>query len=86
MTIGALIRLLIVTAWLTLFVRHLVTHLAPAFGLDQGHDIGVVLRANLGREFLYDLVQEGESFRIRLKRAVLDVDTLRPQGKVSIVL
>ena len=61
MTIGALIRLLIVTAWLTLFVRHLVTHLAPGFGLDQGHDIGVVLRANLGREFLYDLVQESRS-------------------------
>lgn len=61
MTIGALIRLLIVTAWLTLFVRHLVTHLAPGFGLEQGHDIGVVLRANLGREFLYDLVQESRS-------------------------
>ena len=35
---------------------------------------------------IYDLVCDGESFRIRLKRAVLDVDTLRPQGKVSIVL
>ena len=35
---------------------------------------------------IYDLAGDGESFRIRLKRAVLDVDTLRPQGKVSIVL
>ncbi len=39
---------------------------------------------------IYDLVPDGGAFRIpfriRLKRAVLDVDTLRPQGKVSIVL
>lgn len=61
MTFGALIRLLIVAAWLALFVRHLVTHVAPGFGLEQGHDIGAVLRANVGREFLYDLVQESRS-------------------------
>jgi p-cumate 2,3-dioxygenase beta subunit len=35
---------------------------------------------------LYELVPTESSFRIRLKRAVLDVDTLRPQGKVSIIL
>ena len=35
----------------------------------------------------YDLVPAVEGgFRIRRKRAVLDVDTLRPQGKVSIIL
>lgn len=61
MSVGALIRLLIVVAWLALFVRHLVTHLAPGMGLKTGHDIGAVLRANLGREFLYDLVQESRS-------------------------
>ena len=61
MTIGALIRLLIVAAWLALFVRHLVTHVAPGFGLARGHDIGAVLRANLNHEFLYDLVQESRT-------------------------
>ena len=36
---------------------------------------------------LYRLVaQAGGGFKIRSKRAVLDVDTLRPQGKVSIIL
>ncbi len=61
MTLGALIRLLIVAAWLALFVRHLVSHVAPGLGLAQGHDIGVVLRANLGHEFIYDLVQESRT-------------------------
>lgn len=61
MTLGALVRLLIVLAWLALFVRHLATHAAPGLGAAQGHDIGAVLRANLGREFLYDLVQESRS-------------------------
>ena len=36
---------------------------------------------------IYRLVAQMEgSFKIRSKRAVLDVDTLRPQGKVSIIL
>ena len=36
---------------------------------------------------LYRLVPQADgSFKIRSKRAVLDVDTLRPQGKVSIIL
>ena len=36
---------------------------------------------------LYRLVAHTDgSFKIRSKRAVLDVDTLRPQGKVSIIL
>lgn len=35
----------------------------------------------------YELLPaDGGVFRIRLKRAMLDVDTLRPQGKVSIIL
>ena len=34
----------------------------------------------------YDLIPADGAFRIRRKRAVLDVDTLRPQGKVSIIL
>ena len=35
---------------------------------------------------IYDLEPSDTGLKIRLKRAVLDVDTLRPQGKVSIVL
>ena len=35
---------------------------------------------------IYDLEPGDAGLKIRLKRAVLDVDTLRPQGKVSIVL
>ena len=35
---------------------------------------------------VYDLELGDAGLKIRLKRAVLDVDTLRPQGKVSIVL
>lgn len=35
---------------------------------------------------IYDLVVAEEGLRIRMKRAVLDVDALRPQGKVSIIL
>ncbi len=35
---------------------------------------------------LYRLVAAAGGFKIRSKRAVLDVDTLRPQGKVSIIL
>lgn len=52
----------------------------------------VVYRAK--REYLdvypgvaeYLLVRSGNDFRIRRKRAVLDLDALRPQGKVSIIL
>lgn len=35
---------------------------------------------------IYELVAVADGFRIRRKRAVLDVDTLRPQGKVSVIL
>ena len=35
---------------------------------------------------VYDLEPGDAGLKIRLKRAVLDVDTLRPQGKVSIIL
>lgn len=52
----------------------------------------VVYRAK--REYLdtypgwaeYRLVRHGDSFRIRRKLAALDLDALRPQGKVSIII
>jgi p-cumate 2,3-dioxygenase beta subunit len=34
----------------------------------------------------YRLVRNGEGLKIRSKKAVLDIDALRPQGKVSIIL
>ena len=34
----------------------------------------------------YLLVRNGDGLRIRRKKAVLDVDALRPQGKISIIL
>jgi p-cumate 2,3-dioxygenase subunit beta len=34
----------------------------------------------------YQLVRNGDDFLIRLKRAVLDLDSLVPQGKVSLIL
>ena len=34
----------------------------------------------------YLLVQNGAGLRIRSKKAVLDVDALRPHGKISIIL
>ena len=34
----------------------------------------------------YLLVQGGDGLRIRSKKAVLDVDALRPHGKISIIL
>lgn len=34
----------------------------------------------------YILAREGATFRIREKRAVLTIDSLRPQGKLSIIL
>ncbi|MEQ9642119.1 MAG: aromatic-ring-hydroxylating dioxygenase subunit beta [Alphaproteobacteria bacterium] len=64
---------------------------------ENGDDITVecafvVYRAK--REYLdiypgmteYRLVRGEDGFRIRRKRAVLDLDALRPQGKVSIIL
>jgi p-cumate 2,3-dioxygenase beta subunit len=52
----------------------------------------VVFRSRLGKADIYPghaeyrLVQRGDELRIRSKKAVLDVDVLRPQGKISIIL
>ena len=39
----------------------------------------------IGR-YEYQLVQHNEQLKIRERRAILDLDVLRPQGKVSIIL
>lgn len=36
--------------------------------------------------YLYELVPHGDSFRIRLRRAELDLEALRPQSTVSIIV
>lgn len=41
--------------------------------------------AYVGR-YLYTLVPDGESFKIRRRRAELDLEALRPHGTVSIIL
>jgi 3-phenylpropionate/cinnamic acid dioxygenase small subunit len=34
----------------------------------------------------YQLLRSNQGLRIRSKKATLDIDVLRPQGKVSIIL
>lgn len=75
--------------------RHLITNVRIA---QEGETVNatcnfVVYRSKNGvndiypGHSIYRLVAQAEGgFRIRRKRAVLDVDTLRPQGKVSIIL
>ena len=37
-------------------------------------------------KYLYQLVRDGGSFKIRLRRAELDLEALRPHGSISIIL
>ena len=75
--------------------RHLITNVRM---VQQGETVNatcnfVVYRSKNGVNDIYPghsiyrlVAQADGGFRIRSKRAVLDVDTLRPQGKVSIIL
>jgi p-cumate 2,3-dioxygenase beta subunit len=75
--------------------RHLVTNIRVA-ALPEG-ELGVraafvvyrakggVLDAFVGHS-RYTLVPHGDTFRIREKRCALDMDGLRPQGRISILL
>ena len=75
--------------------RHLVTNVRISQDTEgvQATCNFVVYRSKNGVNDVYPghshyrlVPQEGGGFRIRSKRATLDVDTLRPQGKVSIIL
>jgi p-cumate 2,3-dioxygenase subunit beta len=75
--------------------RHLVTNVRFSQDTEgvQATCNFVVYRSKNGVNDVYPghshyrlVPQEGGGFRIRSKRATLDVDTLRPQGKVSIIL
>lgn len=57
MSVGNLIRLAVVVAWLALFIPHVVRHVAPGLGLDARGGAAATMAANLGREYQYDLVR-----------------------------
>lgn len=57
MGLGTVIRLAVVVGWLALFVPHIVRHAAPGLGLSARDNAGGVLAANLGKEYLYDLIR-----------------------------
>lgn len=57
MSLGTLIRLAVVVAWLALFIPHVVRHVAPGLGLDARSGAAATMAANLGREYHYDLVR-----------------------------
>lgn len=57
MGLGTVIRLAVVVGWLALFVPHIVRHAAPGLGLSARDNAGGMLAANLGKEYLYDLIR-----------------------------
>lgn len=57
MGLGTVIRLAVVVAWLALLVPHIVRHAAPGLGLSARDNAGGMLAANLGKEYLYDLLR-----------------------------
>lgn len=75
--------------------RHLVTNVRIA--TDGGTQLSVtsafaiyrtkdgITDLYVGRAF-HDLVAEGDGLRIRRKRCALDLDGLRPQGRISFIL
>ena len=75
--------------------RHLISNvrIAQEAAVVTVHCSFVVYRSKQGVNDVYPghsiyrlIVRQEGGFAIRSKRAVLDVDTLRPQGKVSIIL
>lgn len=57
MGLGSVIRLAVVVGWLALFVPHIMRHAAPGLGLSARDNAGGMLAANLGKEYLYDLIR-----------------------------
>lgn len=56
-TLGVLVRLAVVIAWLVLFLPHVVKHAAPGLGIGARDNAGEMLAANLGKEYHYDLIR-----------------------------
>jgi p-cumate 2,3-dioxygenase beta subunit len=81
------------------FPRSTTSHLISNIRIAEGENGEVVARTrfiiyrtkfdhtvNFFGHQIYRLVRDGDSFRIRDKRSILDFDTLSQQGKVTIIL
>jgi len=75
--------------------RHMISNVVTAEDSDGTIPVTcnfVVFRSRMEVTNIYPghaeylLVQNGDGLRIRSKKAVLDVDALRPHGKISIIL
>jgi p-cumate 2,3-dioxygenase beta subunit len=75
--------------------RHMISNVATAEASNGTIPVTcnfVVFRSRMEVTNIYPghaeylLVQNGDGLRIRSKKAVLDVDALRPHGKISIIL
>ena len=75
--------------------RHMISNVVTAEGSNGTIPVTcnfVVFRSRMEVTNIYPghaeylLVQEGDGLRIKSKKAVLDVDALRPHGKISIIL
>ena len=75
--------------------RHMISNVATAEGSNGTIPVTcnfVVFRSRMEVTNIYPghaeylLVQKGDGLRIKSKKAVLDVDALRPHGKISIIL
>ena len=75
--------------------RHMISNVVTAEGSNGTMPVTcnfVVFRSRMEVTNIYPghaeylLVQNGDGLRIRSKKAVLDVDALRPHGKISIIL
>lgn len=64
LTLGNLIRLVVVIGWLALFIPQVVRHAAPGLGLDDRGGASGMLAANLGKEYTYDLVRANGNLRL----------------------
>ena len=93
--VGRLMKKSAFVEWPRSNVRHMITNVRLLE--DDGQQIRaratfLIYRARRGSvttyvgRYFYKLVRDGESFRIREKRACLDNDLLQPQGSIGIIL
>jgi hypothetical protein len=58
MSFGAVIRIMIVVGWATLFIGHIVKHAAPGLGLTERNAFATALATNLGRTYVYTVQRQ----------------------------
>jgi hypothetical protein len=71
MSIGALIRVVIVVAWASFFIVHIIKHAAPGLGLTERNAFSTALAKNLGRSYVYDLQRHTSAKQIRIGECIL---------------